>query len=289
MTLRVAAAQIRTAKADYAENLRSIGGVLAAVSQWEKPPDVVVFPETTMSGLFVEGGVRECAVTAGSLCNDLAAVHSAAKAPPLDMVVGFYEEFRNRYFNSALYVTLDGGEPLVRHVHRKVFLPTYGVFDEKRYVNHGRSVSAFDTAWGRAAILICEDAWHSISGALAALDGAQIVFVPSAAPARGIGPSRDSIDEGALRPASARAWERMVRRVADENGVFTVLAQPVGFEGGKAFQGGSAIVAPNGDVIVSAPVFEDALIVTDVDFDTISRTRAEEPMLADLENQLHSV
>jgi NAD+ synthetase len=285
MKLRVAAAQIKPAKADYAENLRTIGGVLGAVSLWDSPPDLVLFPETIMSGLFVEAGVRECAVTAGGLCNDLAAMHSAVGAPPLDVVVGFYEEFGNRYFNSAVYVTLDRGEPLIRHVHRKVFLPTYGMFDEKRFVNHGRSVSAFDTGWGRASILICEDVWHSVTGALAALDGAQIVLVPSAAPARGIGPSPESTEDGIPRPASVRTWERMIRRVADENGVFVVLSQPVGFEAGKAFQGGSAIVAPNGDLIVRAPAFDEALIVADVDFDAISRTRTEEPMLADLENQ----
>jgi len=289
MTLRVAVAQIRPEKADYPENIRRVGGVLGAVTDWDRPPGVVVFPETIMSGLFVEAGVRECAVTAGSLCSDLAAIHAAVGAPPLDLVVGFYEEFRSRYYNSAVYATLDRGEPLVRHVHRKVFLPTYGVFDEKRFVSHGRSVDTFDTSWGRSAILICEDAWHSIAGTLAALDGAQIVYVPAAAPARGISPPTDPAHGEAPRPASARAWERMIQRVADEHGVYVVLAQPVGFEAGKAFQGGSAIVAPNGDVIVSAPVFEDALIVSDVDFGAISRTRVEEPMLADLENQLQSV
>jgi NAD+ synthetase len=289
MTLYVAVAQIRSKKADYAENLRRLGGVFAAVSEWDKKPDLIVFPETAMSGFFLEGGVRECALTAGGLCNDLAAMHAAVGAPPVDLVVGFYEECHNRYFNSAVYVTLDGGEPRIRHVHRKVFLPTYGVFDEKRFVNHGRSVRAFDTDWGRAAILICEDAWHSITGALAALDGAQILIVPSAAPARGLEPSPDVQSTGHSRPASVRAWERMTQHIADEHGVYVVLAQPVGFEGGKALQGSSAIVAPDGGTLVSAPLFDDAVIVADVDLDTITRARAADPMLADLENQLPSL
>src|SRR5207244_2354296 len=76
--------------------------------------------------------------------------------------------------------------PGIRHVHRKVFLPTYGVFDDARFVEAGHHIAAFDTRYGRAAILICEDAWHGISGTVAALDGAQVVYVISASPARGV-------------------------------------------------------------------------------------------------------
>ena len=85
-----------------------------------------------------------------------------------------------------------------------MFLPTYGVFDEERFVEAGRSVQAFDTRWGRAAILICEDAWHSFTPMLAALDGAQLIIVPSASPARGTGTRRGrrgpSREPGPLEP-----------------------------------------------------------------------------------------
>lgn len=78
------------------------------------------------------------------------------------------------------------------HVHRKVFLPTYGVFDEERYLARGRRVEAFRTRFGRAALLICEDFWHSITATIAALDGAEVIYVPSASPARGFqGVSRE--------------------------------------------------------------------------------------------------
>ncbi len=286
MALRVAVAQIRTRKADYPENLRKVGATLADISRWERPPGLMVFPETVMTGYFVEAGVRECAVTAGTLCSDLAAMHAAVGAPALDVVVGFYEEFRNRYFVSAVYVTLTGGDPVVRHVHRKLFLPTYGVFDEKRFVGHGRSLRSFEAEWGRGAILICEDAFHSISASLAALDGAQVIFVPSSAPARGIGPSPSGAKHAGPRPGSVAAWDLVIRRLANENGVYLVLAQPVGFEGGKALQGGSTIVAPDGEIMVTAPSFEEALIVADLDLDLLTRVRADEPLLADLEYRL---
>src|SRR5881296_1661982 len=181
---RLAIAQLRPTKGDYNANLQKIGGVLAQIAKLAPPVDLVVFPETATSGYFVEGGVRDVAVTAGTLFRDLTVEHEAAGAPPIDVAIGFYEVFQNHFYNSCLYASLGGKDAGVRQVHRKVFLPTYGVFDEERFVDRGREIRAFDTRWGRAAILICEDAWHSLSGTIAALQGAQLVIVPSASPAR---------------------------------------------------------------------------------------------------------
>jgi NAD+ synthetase len=203
----------------------------------------------------------------------------------LDVAVGFYEEFRNRYYNSALYASM-GDEAVVRHVHRKVFLPTYGLFDEHRFVEPGSRVYGFGTRWGRVAMLVCEDAWHSITGTLAALDGAQLLLVLSAAPARGIARAKGSPAEVQSRPASVERWERLIQHMAQEHGVFVVLAQLVGFEGGKGFQGSSTIVAPTGVVLARGPVFEEATVKATVELDAITRARAEQPLLADLETQL---
>ncbi len=163
-----------------------------------------------------------------------------------------------------------------------MFLPTYGVFDEERFVEAGRGVQAFDTRWGRAAILICEDAWHSFTPMLAALDGAQLIIIPSASPARGVVPS----DDGSGRPASLARWSRIVQDIAGEHGVYVALAQLVGFEGGKAFPGGRIIAGPRGDLLAEAPVFEEALLPATLDFEEITRARAELPLLADLEMRL---
>ncbi len=285
MRVRVAVAQIRPTKADYRANLGRVGSVLNDVATWGEPPDLVVFPETVMSGYFLEGGVRDVAVTAGTLARDLAEMHSSSGAPPLDLAIGFYEEFRNRYYNSALYASL-GDRPEVRHVHRKVFLPTYGLFDEHRFVEPGSRVYAFGTRWGRTAMLVCEDAWHSISGTLAALDGAQVLLVLSAAPARGVAAVKGSPAEVQSRPGSVERWERLVRHMAEEHGVFVVLAQLVGFEGGKGLQGSSTVVGPDGLVLARGPVFEEAILTTDVELKAITRARAEQPLLADLEVQL---
>jgi NAD+ synthetase len=283
--LRLLIAQLAPIKGDYAENLRRAGGVFAQAAGMEEAPGLIVFPEAALTGYFLEGGVRELAVTAGTLFRALSAQHALAGAPPVDVVLGFYEEFQNRYYNSALYGTLGGAEPGIRHVHRKVFLPTYGLFDEERFVDHGHSVRAFDTAWGRAALAICEDAWHSIVPTLAALDGAQLLIVPSASPARGIEPDEERGRDDP-RPASVRRWEILARQMANEHGFYVAFAQLAGFEGGKGLQGSSLVVDPQGEVVVRAPLFGEALVSAAIHQEEITRARAEQPLLADLEMQL---
>src|SRR5580765_5679551 len=165
---RLAIAQIKPRKGEYAANLERISAVIDQVAHLDPPIDLVIFPETATSGYFVEGGVREVAVTAGTLFRDLSARYEGRA---IDVAVGFYELFQNRYYNSCLYASLGNVSSRntslgIKHVHRKVFLPTYGVFDEGRFVERGLDIRAFDTSWGRAAILICEDAWHSLSAAI---------------------------------------------------------------------------------------------------------------------------
>ena len=309
---RIAIAQIRPSKGEYAANLQKIGGVLAQIAKLDPPVDLVIFPETVTSGYFVEGGVRDVAVTAGTLFRDLTVEHEAAAAPPIDVAVGFYEVFQNHFYNSCLYASLGNASPGnaslrnaspgsaslgnaspgsastghaspgIKHVHRKVFLPTYGVFDEERFVERGRDIQAFDTRVGRVAILICEDAWHSITGTIAALQGAQLVIVPSASPARGTGMD----EEGTRLPASVVRWERILKGIADEHGVWVAFASLVGFEGGKGFPGGSVLVSPGGEILLRGPLFEEAVLTYDLDFEELTRARAESPLLADLEVNL---
>ena len=279
--LRIAIAQLRPRKGAYRENLARLGEAFRTMAAWEHPPELVIAAETALSGYFLEGGVRDVAVPASRLFDDLSAEHAASGAPPFDVSLGFYEVHENRLHNSALYATLGGPDAGIRHVHRKVFLPTYGVFDEERFVEPGRSVAAFDTRWGRAAMIICEDAWHSVMPMLAALDGAQLIIVPSASPARGLQP-----DEDPDRPASLTRWERIAQDIAGEHGVFVAIAQLVGFEGGKAFPGGSVVAGPRGNLVLRAPVFEDALVPAEIHFEEITRARADMPLLSDLESRL---
>jgi len=281
MRLPVAIVQMRPLKGAYQDNLCRLGRMFHEAARWAEPPGLIVAPESALTGYFLEGGVRDLALPAEQLYEDLTKQHQEAGAPPFDIAIGFYEVYQNRLHNSALYATLGGQNAGIRHVHRKVFLPTYGVFDEERFVEAGRSVEAFPTTWGRAAVLICEDAWHSITPMLAALDGAQVIIIPSASPARGIQPVA-----GTSRPVSVLRWEHIVQDIAGEHGVYVALAQLVGFEGGKAFAGGSLVAGPRGDLIAQGPLFDEGLIPVVLDFEEITRARADLPLLSDLEMRL---
>jgi NAD+ synthetase len=285
VTFTLAIPQFRPRKGDLQWNLERIGALIAQATALETPPQVVVFAETVLSGYFLEGGVRDVALSAETLARELHQRWEAAGGDraPLDVIIGFYELFEGNLHNSAACIALRAdAPPEVLHIHRKNFLPTYSLFDEDRFVERGYGIRAFDTSWGRIALLVCEDAWHSLSGTIAALDGAQVVFVLAAAPARGPGPRADAVPG----PGSVERWERLIRDIAEEQGVFCVLANLVGSEGGRMFQGGSMIAGPRGDVRARAPVFNEAILTATLDLADLARVRADLPLLSDLKAAL---
>ena len=276
----IALVQFAPRKGDVEANLRSIGAALETLAKDRAQfPGVVVFPEASLSGYFVEGGVRDVALSTRDVLRQLQKLSRAAapKIAEFDIVLGFYEiDPEGTLYNSALYATL-GKQPRVRHVHRKLFLPTYGVFDEERFVSRGRDIGVFDTPHGRAAILICEDAVHSLSTTVAALRGAQIIYIPSASPGRGM---ED------FEPSNVRQWRDIIRVAAAEHGVFIAYSGLVGFEGGKGFTGASRLVGPFGDLRVEAPFTGPAILRARVDLEDVAVARAALPALGDLEANL---
>jgi predicted amidohydrolase len=278
----VAVAQLRPKKGDYPATLAHLGDVLAQLEASNEPLDVLVLPEMALTGYFLQGGVAEVARPTEQFLNELAMLFRQVThpdRPPLDIVIGFPERHDSRLYNAVLYATLsrEEGKSVIHHVHRKIFLPTYGVFDEKRYVNRGRELTPFETRSGRVGMLICEDAWHTITGTVLALGGAQIVYIPVASPARGF--------TGAVVTNVAR-WHRLAQSMAEEHAVFVVTANLVGFEGGKGFIGASIVVNPAGEIMVQGPVGEECILRATLDLDEIAIARASLPLLGDLESQL---
>ncbi|MER3537689.1 MAG: beta-ureidopropionase [Thermus sp.] len=261
--------QFKPEKGRFKENLARLSGHLASLRPLR--PQVVVLPEAALTGYFLQGGVRELALTGEELYEAvLSAYRGAGLEEALDLVVGFYERDGGAYYNSAAYLELPHR---IVHVHRKVFLPTYGVFDEERYLARGSRIAAFNTRFGRAGLLICEDFWHSLTSAILALDGAQILYVPSASPARGF--------YGKV-PDNVARWRVLAQSVAGEHGVYVLLSSLVGFEGGKGMSGGSLAVGPEGRILAEGPLFEEAAVVLDVDLDRIPPVRYDSPLLSDL-------
>lgn len=284
--------QFRPDKGDYKATLGKLGRIFDQVSELPVRPQVITLPESALTGYFLEGGVRDCARTAEELAQDLKDIYAASKlsSDSLDIVLGFYELFENSYYNSAMYLSLDRSEHEIVHIHRKLFLPTYGVFDEARFVEPGTSVQAFDTRWGRAAILVCEDAWHGLTANIVALDGAQVVFIPSASPARGnsatdhsaANESTSETDTLSSAPDSVHKWERIAKLRAEENGIYVLVTHLAGTEGGKVFSGGSLVIGPSGDLRARAPLWDEGIISASLDINDITRARSATPLLADL-------
>jgi NAD+ synthetase len=271
--LRVALVQFKPTKGDVAGNLSAVA---AQVSDLGATADLVIFPETCLSGYFVEGGVAEAALAAERMAELLGPADDDAP----DVVLGFYERWRRQLYNSVAYLTPENGAWKVRHVHRKMFLPTYGVFDEARFVEPGTELRAFDTRVGRIGMLICEEMWHSMPANILALGGAELIVVVSASPARDFGPA------GNGKPANLERWERMAVGAASEHGVFVAVAQLVGSEGGKLFPGGSLMVGPEGSVLARGELLEAGVTVASLDASAIDRARVHTPLLADLEQML---
>ncbi len=271
--LDVAIVQSKPHKGQYAENLRELR---EAFSQLEHAPDLIVLPEAALTGYFLEGAVYELAMDGAAFAADLARVWREARGgTPVDIACGFFENDGGTYYNSALYVSLDGSaEPATVHVHRKLFLPTYGVFDEDRYLSRGRRLQCFDTRFGRMALLICEDIWHAIVPTIAAVKGARILLVPSAAPGRGI--------EGGGELTSITRWREILETTASEHGVFIIYAGLAGFEGGKGMAGASCVIDPRGSILVQAPALEGCIVRASLDLEEIDLARASMPLLGDL-------
>ena len=161
-----------------------------------------------------------------------------------------------------------------------MFSPTYGVFDEARFVESGRDVQAFDTRLGRVGMLICEEMWHSLAPTVLALGGAELIVAVSASPAR------DFTPDGEGRPHNLRRWDALAPATAVEHGVFVVVSQLVGSEGGKVFPGGSLAVGPDGAVLARGPLLEAGVTVASLELASIDRARVKSPLLADLEQAL---
>ncbi|HUN07203.1 MAG TPA: nitrilase-related carbon-nitrogen hydrolase [Aggregatilineales bacterium] len=266
MRLTVALAQMYPKLGDIAHNLNR--HLTLAAEAAAQGADLLVFPELSLTGYQVQDLVPELAIKA---TGDNPTFHALLDASrQIDMMVGFvHEDRRQRFYTAAAY--LSRGECL--HVHHKLYLPTYGMFDEGRYFDQGEQARAFDTRFGRFGMLICEDFWHMSPAYLLWQDGADVLLFQSASPGRGL--------DGDERLADLR-WVELVNQAYGS--MFTnyvIHCNRVGFEDGKNFWGGSSIVDPNGEFVTRGHYFDENLIVQQIDLNDIRRTRARLPLLRD--------
>ncbi len=268
MKLTVTLAQIAPRLGDVQANLSKH---LAWMEEWGPSSDLIVFPELSLTGYLLYDLVPEVAVRPHDENEPVfRALREACAQYNMDVVVGFVEEDeRHRFYAAAAYI--HRGEIL--HIHRKVYLPTYGLFQEGRDLAHGDSVRAFDTPWGRAGMLICEDFWHASPPYLLWLDGAEVLIHHSASPGRGL------TQKGKLD--SSRFVEEVNQTYAALFTTYVLHCNRAGIEDGINFWGGSAIYGPDGSVLGQAPYFEEAALQVEIDLTEVRRVRQRLPLLRD--------
>lgn len=264
MKFTVALAQINPVLGDLARNLALYKKAIAQARK--KGAQIVVFPELSLTGYFLKDMVPEVAQRLDSdIMKELCEL-----SRNISIVAGFVEESNDfRFFNSAAYIE-DGK---IVHVHRKVYLPTYGMFDEQRYFASGDKVRGFNSKLGRMGLLICEDVWHLTCGCILSLDEVEYMIAISSSPGRGMA-NKDKL-------ATAEVWQRLNWSYAKFFGVYLIYVNRVGFEDGVNFWGGSEIVEPGGNVAARASYLNEELVVAQVDSEIIRRERVAYPMLRD--------
>ncbi len=262
--VKVALAQIAPKLGDVKSNLELH---LETISKAQSEgADLVVFPELSLTGYLLKDMVPEVALRRNS-----PEIQKILKASEKTAVIfGLAEEDPSYvYYNSACFA--DGGK--IVYMHRKVFLPTYGMFDEGRFFGEGTTLSAFNTRFGRFGLLICEEAWHSFCPYLLMLDGAILIANIANGTARGL--------EEKSRMGSSAVWEKMNRFYSDLHGLYWVFANRVGFEDGVGFWGGSEIIDPNGKPELKLPYFEESMQTVELSLGKVRRARLRTPLLRD--------
>jgi predicted amidohydrolase len=227
--------------------------------------DLIVFPELALTGYFLKDLVPEAARRLDS--PEIQRLLLLSR--DISIAVGFVEVTDDyRFFNSALY--LENGA--IRHLHRKVYLPTYGLFDEQRYLARGERFRAFDTKFGRMGMLVCEDMWHLSASYILAMDGATTLICLSSSPGRGV--------EGESL-GSADAWQQLTATTALFLNCRVLYCNRVGFEDGINFWGGSEYVAPSGESLARGKLLEEDSLAVLLDEGALRRERIFSPMLRD--------
>lgn len=266
MNLKLALAQINTKLGEVNANLDKHLEYIRQAR--EAKADLLIFPELSLTGYILQDMVST--VVSRPQSDDPAFSVLLAESKDIDLVVGFvHEDRRHRFYIASAY--LSGGEVL--HVHHKLYLPTYGLFDEGRFFAAGDTVRAFDTRFGRFGMLVCEDFWHASPPYLLWLDGAELLIFISASPSRGL----------TNEPKLESAWwvEHINQAYASLFTCFVASTNRVGYEDGINFWGGATVHDPNGDKLAEGPHFKESLTYCNVDLNQLHRTRARLPLLRD--------
>ena len=272
-TLKIALAQIAPRLGSLEVNLATHHRLLAEAREGDA--DLVVFPELGLTGYQLQDLASEVAMRLDD--PRLAELASATKG--LSAVVSFVEESADHRLFIAAALFEDGA---LRHVHRKLYLPTYGLFDERRFFAPGDMLRAVPSRLGAGVgLAICEDFWHLSVPQLLALDGAQILINVSSSPGRDLAATNE------VGLGTATSWRTLMRTYAQLTTSFVIFCNRVGVDESISFWGGSEVIAPDGHAVLTAPLYDEGLYTVDIATADIRRQRIALPLLRDERPELH--
>jgi predicted amidohydrolase len=265
--LRIGLAQIAPRLGDLEANLERHHALIADARNQDV--GLLVCPELGLTGYLLQDLASEVAMR----LDDPRLTELARATIGLSAVVGFVEESADHRLFIAAALIEDGA---IRHVHRKLFLPTYGLFDERRFFAAGDVLRAVPSRLGVGiGLAVCEDFWHLSVPLVLALDGAQILIDISSSPGRDLAATNE------VGLGTATSWRTLMRTYAQLTTSLVVFVNRVGVEESVSFWGGSEVIAPSGRPIFSAPLYDEGLFVVDVDLADIRRERIGLPLLRD--------
>lgn len=258
--MRVALAQFNSRLGDVGGNLERASAVVATANS--RLADLVVFPELTTHGYALTQ------LDPGSSIQADDPRISQLASGSTDVVVGFHEDGGIRNYNSAAYLS----DSKVVHVHRKIYLPNYMTWEEKKTSSPGQDLNAFNTRFGRFATIVCNDAWQPAVPWLAVQSGAEVLVIPTNSAA---GP------DGASGVDTISYWSSLLMFIARMNQCWVIFVNRVGLEAGMRFWGGSRVIDPAGEVVVEAPMWDESTVYAEIDVHEATARRHRLPLIAE--------
>ena len=255
--MKIAAAQISSVLGNLEKNIEH--HLKYCDEAIKNKTDMIVFPELSLTGYSLKDINFTIAVNIAKtkLLDKL-----KEKSKKISIICGLAEEDENfAIYNSGILIS--DGE--IKFSHRKIYPPTYGLFEEFRYFSRGNECRAHDTKFGKIGLLVCEDLWHLSLPYTVAMDGAQIITGIASSPAR-LSVNTDKFKNYEINSEHHRTYARILS-------TYFVFSNRVGFEDGINFWGGSEIVDPFGNVLSAAKLFDEDMIYADINFEEVRRAR----------------
>lgn len=269
-SIKICLAQISPMTGDLKKNINNHLEIISAVK--DKGVSLVIFPELSLTGYFLKDSIYDIGININSDESAiLKPVYKTTKDMDISIIAGFVEKDEDHNFYNSSFCISKGQ---LINIHRKVYLPTYGMFEELRYFKPGDGFGVFDLSGVKYSVLTCEDAWHLSSSYIAVNKGAHIIIVNSASPARGV-------ETGLNKFTSIKMWEELLSVMAFYYRSYVLYVNRVGFEDGIGFSGGSCVFNPSGEMEGRLDYLEEGTLEAEINLDLLNNERFKTPLIRD--------